>query len=363
MISIEIWNKAETERLSILTPDNEDATLCYADLEYKSNRWGDLSCTFKLVRETTEYWEDLEDSNVVKVLFGEEQWVGEILSVKRVTDQHNAYNVNCVGPSSKLKNMGSDWEGADLDPSEKASSYIVAHILTDTELGLSEGTIDTNDYEIVSGLEFFPGKFYEEMFNRFLEYNDYRCYVRGNKLYWVPRKTTPTYYVRMSECEKTDLDCTKEGIVNWVQVAYTVDGSVYAYVTALDQDSIDKHGKRMVYHSIYGTEAEAEEVAARVLAVFANLRPSSALTTDKVYDEYGGLVDPEECKALEVLHVEELLSTEETIEGAQAINESNTWEIAECSYKDGRVTFSPGAEDNSLSVLLKQLEDQWAVFA
>jgi hypothetical protein len=362
--TIEIWDKDETERLSLLTPDAEKPENAYSELEHKSNEWGYLSCTFKLIRETSDYWEDLEDSNVVKVLKGNTVvWEGDIESVERLVTDQKSYTVQCVGGSSKLKNMGSDYNGADLDPAEKASTYIVAHILTDSDLGLVAGNIDTNDYAITTGLEFFPGKAYEEMFNRFFEYNDYRGSVfEDGKLNYEPRKTSPTYYVRMNDCEETKLNRTRSEIKNWIQVAFTPDGSVYDYIVDFDQDSIDAHGKRCLYLSIYGTQAEAENVASVALAALSKLKPSSALTTDIVRDQYGALLDPDECRSLEVLHVEQLLTTEETIASAQAINESNTWEVIECAHKDGRVTFSPGAEENTLSVLLKQLEDQWAVF-
>jgi hypothetical protein len=86
------------------------------------------------------------------------------------------------------------------------------------------------------------------------------------------------------------------------------------------------------------------------------MKPSSALTTDLIYDVYDNLVDPGEVLSGKVLHVRSLLTAEETIASSQTINESNTWEIAEVAWKNRKITLSPGTEDETIDVMLKQLE-------
>lgn len=361
-MKIEIWNKADTERLSILTKDNEDPDLVYQDLEFSNNSWGYLSCTFTLKRDSDMYWEDLEDSNIIRILSGDTKWEGDIEGVARDKDTETTLKVECLGPQAKLKNMGTDADyDKDLEPGEKASTYIVDHVLTDPDVGLFAGTIDTNDFEIVTGCTFFPGKAYDQIFSQLMEYNQYRPSIwLDNKLNWKPRETTPTYYVNIADCEQSSLNRKRASITNWIQVAFSPDNSVYGYVVAFDQTSIDRHGKRVLYQSIRGDETDANQVAAVALAQLKDLKPSSALTTDIIRDVYRAFVSPEDVESNKVLHIERLLSTEETIQSAQSINESNTWEIAEVKYnKDGRVTLSPGEEDDTLDVLLKQLDSRF----
>lgn len=356
-LKIEIWNKADTDRLSILTKDNKDPALVYQDLEFSNNNWGYLSCTFTLKRDSEMYWEDLEDSNIVRLGV----WEGDIESVGRDKDKETALKVECLGPQARVKNMGTDADyDKDLEPGEKASLYIVDHVLTDLDLGLFEGDIDTNDFAIVTGCNFFPGKAFDQIFSQLMEYNQYRPSIwLNNQLNWKPRETTISYYVSLSDCETSSLNRKRASIVNWIQVAFSPDNSVYGYIVAFDQDSIDKHGKRSLYLSIRGDETDANQVAATALANLKDLKPASALTTDIIHDAYGGLVPPEEVESNKVLHIEKLLSTEETIESAQSINESNTWEIAEVKYTGGKVTLSPGDADDTLDVLLKQLDSRF----
>jgi hypothetical protein len=354
---IEIWTKDKTTRLSVLTSDNEDAGFKFTDLEYSSNTWGFQTASFTLKRSIKDYWEDLEDSLLVKIYHATLVWEGDIEGVDRQSDEEESYQVQCVGLSSRLKNQGTDYNGADLDPAEKMSTFITDHILTDTDLGLTAGIVDTDDFEFITGLTFFPGKTYQEMLDEANEFNGYRpCVWEDGEFSWAPRETAPSYFVNLEDCEKTTLNRTREKVKNWVQVAYSPDGSTYGYEVDFDQDSIDLHGKRCLYLSIEGDDVEAAQVADTALAQLKDLKPLSSLTTDVIYDQYGSRVDPEEVRAGKVVTVRGLLSTEETIGGG--INESHTWEIGETSYKDGKVSMSPGGGDDRLDVLLKQFSNK-----
>jgi hypothetical protein len=358
-VIIQVWDKAKTRLLQTLKENHDEAWLKIEDLEFKNNKWGYSSCTFRIKRETQDYWEDLEDSNKVYVFndYGKVCWYGDIEGVERVDDTEETYQVECVGPSARMKNMGTDHDSPNLDPGEKASSYLVDHMLTDVDLGYTEGEIDTNDFEIISGLDFSPGKSYETIANQCNEYNGYNPAVwEDDKFYWLPKEITPTYSVNKKDCETSSVNRNRRGIVNWCQVSYTVDGEIFDYAIAFNQASIDKHGKRCLYLAITGVEAEAQQVADTVIALFKNMKPSSALTTDLIYDASGNLVDPGEVKSGYVLYVKTLLTGGETIASSQAVNESNTWEIAEVAWKDKKATLSPGTEDETIDVMLKQLE-------
>jgi hypothetical protein len=274
--------------------------------------------------------------------------------------------VECVGTSNRLKNQGTHADYSfNLDAGERASAWFRAHLLSDPALGLYEGEVDDNDFEIVTGLDFFPGKSFEEIAGEMMQYNAYRAFVKGNLFYWLPRKVVPTYYVNAADCEQSNFKRARVPIRNWVQVAYTPDGSVYGYVHpgnyagAKDDASIARHGKRVLYLAIRGDESDARLVADVAIATLRGLRPSSSLTTDIIRDANGSPIDPAEVEPREVVHVEGLLSTEETVMSASYVNESNTWEIAETKYSNAAVTMSPGEESETLDVLLKQLDSRF----
>jgi len=359
---IELWDRAGTERLSTLTPDSPDETYAYSDLEYGSNRWGYATCTFTVRRDPSMYWVDLEDSNRVVVLHkGSTVWEGDIEGVNRQIGTDEPHRVECVGPSAKLKIQGTDADyDLTLEAGEKLSPYIVDHITSDDDLPIEQGDISDKDFEITTGIEFFPGKSYEDAINAGNEYNGWRPACWGWALDFKPRDETPKYYVHLEDCEQSELNRNRTEIYNWCQWAYTGDGSVYGYVTSEDTDSQERHGKRCYWGSVSGKcgETEAQEIADTFIAQHKDLRPSSSLTTDKVHDRYGGRIDPEEAKADGVIYVERLLSTEETIAGDGVTNETTTWEIAEVSYKDGKVTFSPGEPPDTVAVLLAQIENR-----
>lgn len=350
-MNIEIWNKEETDRLAIISPDGKPDNK-YKDLDYKSDKWGYSVCNFKLVRPAKYYFEDLEDSNIVKL----DNWEGEIEGVSR---EGNEFSIDCVGFSSRLRNMGTDYLIDSLDPLEKGSTYIVDHILTDEKLGLLSGEIDTKDHEILAGIDFSPGRKYEEIINQINEYNGYRATVlKERKLNYKPREAAPAYFVRMADCEeKRKINRTRRQIINWVQVAYSPDGDIFDYIIAEDTTSQDNHGKRCAYYSITGDTDDAQQVADTVIAARKDLKASSALTTDIISDG-SVLIDPAEVEACKVLCVEDFLATEE-MQNLPAVNEYNTWELAEVSYSNGKVTLSPGEEDDRIDILLKRIGDKW----
>jgi hypothetical protein len=355
---IEIWDRDYTQRLAILEEGERDSRFTLGELEYSSDKWGYMTASFVVVRDTRRYWEELEDTNRVVILHRDEVWAGEIEGVSR---GEGSFRVECVGPSARLVNQGTTADlDLNLEAGEKGSDYITDHIVSDEDLGLVAGTIDTDDFAIVTGLDFFPGKSYRDILEEINTFNGWRPQCWGWALDWKPLEKTALYYVRYEDCEPRELNRTREPVKNWCQWAYSTDGSVYGYVTSEDTESQELHGKRCYWGSVSGmcSEAEAQEIADVFIEENKDLKPTSSLTTDKVYDRYGGKVDPEDVKAGNVVMIENLLPTEEAISGDGVINEVSTWEIAEARYKDGKVSISPGDPLATVDVLLAQISNR-----
>jgi len=359
---IEVWDIQGFDRLATLTPDSPDATYAYADLTYSSNRWGYATATFTVQRDPSAYWPDLVASNRIVILSGGlVVWEGDIEGVARQIGTDEPHRVECVGPSARLKTCGThaDYD-LNLAPGQRLSEYILNHIVTDPALGLGEGDIADGDFAAVTGIEFFPGKSYEDIINEGNELNGWRPASWGWRLDYKPLDTRIKYYVHMEDCERSELNRNRTELYNWCQWAFTGDGSIYGYVTAEDTESQERHGKRCYWGSVDGkcSEAEAQVIADTFIEQNARLRPSSSLTTDRVYNEMGGRIDPAEVRADGVVYVEQLLSAEETLEAGGTINESTTWEVAEVSYRDGLVTLSPGEPPDTVAVLIAQIANR-----
>jgi hypothetical protein len=136
LVDVQIWNKAGTRCLSTITDDGA-ALYRHENLELTKNRNGDATLVFDLKREpVSEYWEDLEDSNVVRAFIdGEYGWEGDIEGVERKVGTESLFTVQCLGWPAKLKINGTDDDPAlNLAPGEAGSTYMVDHIVTDTDL-------------------------------------------------------------------------------------------------------------------------------------------------------------------------------------------------------------------------------------
>jgi hypothetical protein len=365
-IAIQILDKDGANVLSILTNDHEDAEKRFFALEYTLQAQGGPGiCTFKVKRkDPMSYQEDLQDSNKVKVwMNATNPWTGDIEGANR-TDE-STLEVSCVGGVNKLKEMGTDADyDLDVAAGETASEWIARVPLADTELGYSAGEIDapSDEYAITTGVSFFPGKSYYEELDAVNVFYTCRFSVRDGVLSWKAKKTTPAYFVDLSDCVKPELERARGDMKNWVQMAWTGDGSIYGYEVSEDTDSQSLHGKRMAWETMPGKcgSAEGQQGADLFIAERSKLKPPSSLTTDKVYDAYGVLVPIEEVLEAEVLHIRDLLSEEETNAATNQQNESNTWEIAEVKVnpETGMLTLSPGSLPTELAVLLAQIENR-----
>jgi hypothetical protein len=348
MIEIEIWNPAETDRLAVLSPDQDDPRYVYESLDFSKNIHGDGTCTFDVHREPlAQHWEDLNDSNVVKLL------------EERNVNKESHFNVQCTGWSAALKKNGST---ADINfnlGAERGSTYITDHIVTDSKLGFTAGTLKVDDFLFTTGLEFYPGKCWWDILDEICKYQQCRWYVdRDKRLCFVAKNTTIAYHVLMEDCEESSLNRNRDEVDNWYQLGYTADGSTYGYVVSENTTSQALHGMRRKWDGVSYkvSQTEAQALADTYIAEHSLLKPSSSLTTDIITNALKVQINPLDVEPREILYIPDLLATEETITGAAAINEICTWEICEIRWKDGRVAFSPGAQPTLLETMLAKYE-------
>jgi hypothetical protein len=326
---------------------------------------GPGTLTFNISRNPREYWSDIEPSRALKLYYeGELKWAGDIDGVSRKISEKTQYAVSCVGWCGRLKTNGPDADHTyDLAVNEKLSTYIIAHILTDTELGFSTDTtyIDTNDFEIVSGIEVYPGKPWWDIVMEAIKYSGYDFWVDTDKrIHYQPKSSSVDYEIRLSDCKESDLDRNRDKLINWVQYAYTPDGAIYGYVTAEDTDSQAIHGIRRAWESASSTctPAEAQQLADTYIALNGKLKPSSSVTTDIIRNAQKQLITPFDCEAGKVLQIPDLITQEESVSVYNAINEYCTWQIAELTVNVDEFmgAFSPGNLATRLDTMLAQLE-------
>jgi hypothetical protein len=352
-VKIELWNPVGTQLITTLATTHNDADKVPYEVEFTKNEHGDYAASFKLKREARAYFPDLADSNRVKIkVKSDRDWVGDIESVARDVSESSVYAVSCVGPQARLKQNGTTADRAfDLAPNEKASTYITDHIVADSYLGMTAGTL-TDTFQFITGYEWYPGRNWAEILDELCKYQLNRWYVdKDYRLHFVPRDTVPSYQVFMADCKQTHLDKARETVRNWVQVAYTPDGVTYGYVTAQDTVSQGLHGMRRAYEQLSnkGTPTEAQGWADTYIALKSKLKPSSSLPADIIYDANRAPVFPEEVEGGKILYIPDLLSAEES--NPQTINEMCTWALAEVKWKDGYVSLSPGDQPTELDVL------------
>lgn len=327
-------------------------------LEYlKLVQGGCGTLTFNLKREPRRYWPDLKPGNVIRLYHADEiAWEGDIQSARRESAKDSSWRIGCVGPAAKMKVNGTYADlDLDLQAGETASTWFTDHMLADTYLGFSAGTIQTTDYELVTGRSFFPGKNYWDIADDLNTFNGWLWRVRpGGVFDWMARPTSAIYKVRLKDCEKSSLDTNREGLYNWVQYAWTGDGETYGYVTAEDTDSQETYGMRRYWDSVSGlcTEEEAQQVADTFISLHKDLKPSSALTTDIVRNMDGAILSPHDLVEGELVYISDL---------APSSDEPNTWEVKEIKFEadraqEGMVTLSPGEPTDTLAKVLAQID-------
>lgn len=318
---------------------------------------------FKLKRDPRDYWPDLEPSNIIKMWYeGELKWAGEIEGIVRNIEKESEFSVDCLGWAALLKLMGPPADhDYDLDPGEKLSEYLVRCILADTSLGFTEGNIDSNDFVIVSGRVYYPGKCWWDIIDDGNKFSGYDWWVDPYKrFHFQPKSSTPDYYVNLSDCVKSSLDKKRgDGLRNWIQYGYAPVSTTY-YVTSEDTDSQQRHGKRCKWETISGicTEDEAQQAADVYISLHSKLKPSSSITTDRIRNRNKVFISPFDVEYGKILQVPDMLSDEENIYNAQVVNETSTWQMMEVAMNidEMNVSLSPGGAQTRLDVMLAKLE-------
>lgn len=326
---------------------------------------GPGTLSFKLRRDPGQYWPDLDTDLVMEVYFeGELKWAGDIESIGRNIEKESEFSVDCLGWAAKLKLLGTSADhDYDLDPGEKLSEYLIDHMLADPDLGFMAGDISSDDYEITSGINnIYPGKSWWNIITDGNKFSGFDWWVGPDKKFHLqPKSLVPDYFVRLSDCVKSNLDRDRDGILNWVQYEYSPDGDIKGYVVSEDKDSQAKHGKRCDWKSISWncTEDEAQQIADIDISLHSKLKPSSSLTTDKIRNRGKVFISPFDVEA-GVLQIPDLLPGEENIYEAQAINETSTWAVAELTVNvdDVNVSLSPGGAATTLDTMLARLESE-----
>jgi hypothetical protein len=367
-VDIQIWNKAGTRLLSTLTA-NGPSNLRYANDEMTKNRQGDATFTFDLKRDpVSDFWEDLEDSNVVKVFDGDDFcWEGDIEGVERKIEADSLFAVECLGWPAKLKIQGTDADVSSNLGVEKGSTYITDHIVGEGDPVLTAGDIDTDDFLFSTGVEFYPGKDFWYILDEICKYQLYDWWIERSldprlppapRLCFGPRETAVSYQVLLGDCDESTLNRNREDLWNWIQYGYTPDGSLYAYVTSQNAASQSAHGLRMKWDSVsYAiSQTEAQALADTFIALHKDLKPNSSISTDIVRDTRKLLVPRGQIEPRKVLLIPDLLPTEETIVSAQGINEMQTWPINEVKMKGGKVSLAPGGLPTTLDVMLAKYD-------
>ncbi len=372
-LDIQIWNKGGTRCLSTLSEDGE-ANYRHEDAEVTKNRQGDATLTFELHRDpVSEYWEDLEDSNLIRAYIdGEFRWEGDIEGVERTIDKESSFTVECLGWAAKMKLQGTDADVSLNLGAERGSTYITDHIVGQGDPVLTAGSIDTLDLLFTTGIEFYPGKDFWYILDEICKYQLYDWWVERSldprlppapRICFEPRETAVSYQVLLGDCEQSSLNRNREDLWNWAQRGYTPDGSIYDYVTAQDTSSQAAHGLRMNWDSVSYkiSQTEAQALADTFIALHKDLKPNSSITTDVVKDVHKVLVPKGDIEPRNVLLIPDLLPTEETIISAQSINEMQTWSIDEVKIKNGVVDLAPGGLPTKLDVLLAKydMRDQY----
>ncbi len=362
-VGIKIFDKAGTKLLGHF-PYNK---MVLADemmgLESTTIPEGYGTATFTVNRARPfDYYRELEDSNILRINHGPLLvWEGDTEGVQR-TDE--GLEVQCLGLVAKLRQLGPDADLTyNLDPGEKLSTYIVDHVLTDARLGLVAGNIETTDFAITTGIEVFPGKSWWDILDEGNAFNGWRFWVGpGGTLNYEPRRTAIDFLADLSKSTEKSLDRNRSGVCNWVQYAWTGDGSVYGYVTSEDTASQAIHGVRCRWETVPGkcTQAEAQQIADVDIALHSKLKPSSGITTDLVYTAKRQLVPVTCVPAGYVLRIPDLLSLAETMADTDAINEICTWEMAETTtkYDTGTIKLSPGTQPTELDSVLARIDNR-----
>jgi hypothetical protein len=360
-LSVELWNQDETERYPNIDDEIED-------LNFSSIAGlGFATCTFTVKRSPRYYYDDLKPTNVVIVRNpAKVVWQGEIINPGVEIGDTATMPVQCDGSGYRLATrLTTATFGA-----EKLSTWITDHLLPNEDLGFSSADgdyFDTDDYTFPYGIDIgasTTGNYFAEVLEKGNKANGYFYGVWEDKtFYYHPYPSEADYIIDVDEeGTETSLAYSLEDIVNYLRVSYSPDGSSYSYfwwpTDGPDEDSEELYRRRDGTLAVQGQASltQAQTMGTVYLNEHKRMRPKSSFVCKTVRDTNGREVDPSEVRAGKVAHIENLYSIESTISDARGINELSTFEIAQASYADGRVTVSPGEMGLMMEKILARIE-------
>lgn len=364
MISLELWNPAETYRYPSI------------EAEVEGLRFGTMlgvgfsTCDFELKRSPRRYHDDIKPTNLVVIRAGRKvAWKGEIIAPVTQVGSEIITPVENDGLGYRLATRANTAAFS----SGKGSTWITNNLIADTDLGFAAANVNTGDYSFPYGIDLFPVSFYAETLEKINKANGYFYGVWEDGFYFHPYSASAEYEVR-AEDAKYELNYSIENIENCLYVSYTVNGSVYKYFWYPNSDMVNYTGTAVpdadseaLYRRRDGTLViqgkaslvQAAATAAVALAERKRMRPASSFVVSRVTDAVTGQEVPLPLvRAGSIVHIRDLYPSKMNPTDAQIVNELSTFEIAETSYDvvTGELTISPGTMGLMMEKILARIE-------
>jgi len=363
MLSVEIWDPTETFKY----PSIED--------EIEGLTFGTLlgvgfsTFDFTVKRSPRFAYGDLALTNIAVIRDGKDvAWKGDIACRGVEAAGNITMPVECDGLGARLITRATTASFGNED----LTTWVADHLLTDSDLGYSEGRIDTgDDYTFPYGIDIgagTTGDYFAGVLEKGNKANGWFYGVWEDGFYLHPYPTTADYEVEAGNA-KYSLRYTIEDIVNYLRVSYTVDGSIYKYFwwpsTGPDATSKALYGRRDGTLAVQGKAslAQAEQMATVFLDEHKRMRPQSSFEVTEVTSVATGQVVPlSKVRAGKVIHIKGIYPTAHTPAQAQVINELSTFEIAQTSCEISlrghvkKCTISPGTMGLMMDKMLARIE-------
>lgn len=325
--------------------------------------------SFTAKRPVKQYWSDLIPYNIVKI--GESDlsvWEGYIdQPVKTLAP--DKIDVQCLGWSSRLKDMGTEVD-INVGPGLYDVSFFINTVIgADTDCGLTIGSVETTgtDYAFPNGhvFTFAPYTSYQDALDQMNQPNNWDYAVWENRaLSWNPPSPTVDWHVLTSDCTDLSITPNTEAFCNYVVVYYTPDGSTYLSEVRQDTASQDNYGrvvKRKLDVPGWCFAAQtAKDIGDAYLAETSTLKVQAEFTTQRVYDIRGAEHHLSEVRAGDVVRLPDWLPTEEVL---GSISNIGTFPIKSTDYQDDSYSLrvTPTSFVPQVEILFARLSIQGAL--
>jgi hypothetical protein len=360
MLSLEIWNQDETKKFPSISDEVEG-------LKFGTMLGvGFSTCSFKLKRSPRQYWPDLRPTNRVKIIGGRRaKWEGEITNPGVEVEEGFEMPVECDGTGYRLATRLSL---ATFGDTTKGSTWMLANMLTDTDLDYEAGRIDTDDYEFPFGIDLFPQSYFAETLDKINKANGWFYGVwEDRKFHFHPFGEEAEYEVTVEDA-KFSLNYSIEEIVNYLRVSYTPNGSLYDYFSwpagGPDTESAELYRRRDGTLANQGKmdQSQAEQMATVFLNERKRMRPKTSFKVQRITSTLTGKEVPkEDVRAGSVVFIKNMYPTKPGRYDQRIINELSTFPIFETDCEVTRVgdidlTIAPGTMGLMMEKMLARIE-------